>query len=695
MLYYCNNPTLEVKPLQFHRLDATFGKLAHCELAFSAGLNIIEAPNESGKSTLLAFLRAMLYGLPTRERGAMADKNRYAPWSLAPMRGTLSLSCHMGEITLRRDTARASAPMGRFSAVHTGSGEAIEGLRAADCGEALLGIPAEVYERSAFIRQNSLSVDQNAELERRIAALITTGDDGISYTEAAAALKKQLNARRYNRSGRIPALEGEIDALERTRGDLAQLSAQKREAEAALASLDEEKAQLAAQLRAHDRCDAQERRAAADAARSAAQRAEAEAAQFRRLLDDSATPSRETLTQARAKLDALRTLQSEQSAAAQRADDARAALDDFDARAPRSRTLIYMVACALFLAAFAALLFARIPASSLQYVAPALPFAAAACFLFLALRSHATSRRRKDARAALSRSAQEAAAAAQAQDKLCDSAAQELLSLLSLGDLARAAVCIRDGLSRWETYAALTSSAQAARIRCEAFGAQTDGDLPAEPAVRPAQSRSALQTSLAACEASRREAQRTIDYTDGRCRAIGDAAALDAALEEKRAALAQQQAEYDAIALALETLQQANTALQNRFSPALSKRTGELFSRLTGGKYDSVLLDRSFAAQTGETGDGAAHDALYLSLGALDQLYLAVRLAICESVLPPEDPIPLVLDDALVRFDDARCRAALDVLYEVSQSRQLLLFTCQHREAAYLAGREGVTLLSL
>ena len=135
--------------------------------------------------------------------------------------------------------------------------------------------------------------------------------------------------------------------------------------------------------------------------------------------------------------------------------------------------------------------------------------------------------------------------------------------------------------------------------------------------------------------------------------------------------------------------------LQSRFSPALSRRAGELFSRLTDGKYESVLLDRTFSAQAGEAGESISHDAQLLSLGTLDQLYLAVRLAICESVLPEGDPPPIVLDDALVRFDDARCRAALDLLLEESKSRQILLFTCQHRESAYLAGRDGVTLLSL
>ena len=62
-----------------HHLTATFGCLNNATLELNDGLNIIHAPNESGKSTWLAFLRAMLYGLPGRERGMLADKNRYAP----------------------------------------------------------------------------------------------------------------------------------------------------------------------------------------------------------------------------------------------------------------------------------------------------------------------------------------------------------------------------------------------------------------------------------------------------------------------------------------------------------------------------------------------------------------------------------------------------------------------------------------
>ena len=58
------------------RMTATFGKLQEQTLELREGLNILQAPNETGKSTWCAFLLSMLYGVSTRERGALADKNQ-------------------------------------------------------------------------------------------------------------------------------------------------------------------------------------------------------------------------------------------------------------------------------------------------------------------------------------------------------------------------------------------------------------------------------------------------------------------------------------------------------------------------------------------------------------------------------------------------------------------------------------------
>ena len=80
--------------MKIYSMTATFGKLERQTLTLQPGLNIIEAPNEWGKSTWCAFITAMLYGIETKARttqSTLADKEHYAPWSGMPMEGRMDL----------------------------------------------------------------------------------------------------------------------------------------------------------------------------------------------------------------------------------------------------------------------------------------------------------------------------------------------------------------------------------------------------------------------------------------------------------------------------------------------------------------------------------------------------------------------------------------------------------------------------
>ena len=147
--------------------------------------------------------------------------------------------------------------------------------------------------------------------------------------------------------------------------------------------------------------------------------------------------------------------------------------------------------------------------------------------------------------------------------------------------------------------------------------------------------------------------------------------------------------------MAMEALDSANTTLQNRFSPELGRRAAEIFAGLTGGRYGGVVLDRSFHLSAEPAGEGVYREAELLSAGALDQLYLAVRLAICDLVLPPEKAVPIILDDALANFDDDRCAAALNYLKKAARKRQILLFTCHSREADFFSADGEVSIQRL
>ena len=85
--------------------------------------------------------------------------------------------------------------------------------------------------------------------------------------------------------------------------------------------------------------------------------------------------------------------------------------------------------------------------------------------------------------------------------------------------------------------------------------------------------------------------------------------------------------------------------------------------------------------QVAAQGETVLQETRFRSDGTIDQLYLALRLAVAEVVAPDA---PLVLDDALVRFDDDRLKEALSLLQEEAAHKQVILFTCQSREQQLL-----------
>ena len=166
----------------------------------------------------------------------------------------------------------------------------------------------------------------------------------------------------------------------------------------------------------------------------------------------------------------------------------------------------------------------------------------------------------------------------------------------------------------------------------------------------------------------------------GAALAIGDPMALKsehAQLLEQRDALERQ---YAAIALAIETLGRADAELQSRFSPQLAQKAADYMDYLTDGRYDELVLARDLSAKARSIDDPTPRDTAYLSAGTADLLYLSVRLALCELTCPADDPCPLVLDDTLVNFDDARAGRAMALFREIAQHRQVILFTCHERD---------------
>ena len=657
--------------MKIHKMTASFGRLKNDSLALGDGLNIICAPNESGKSTWCGFIKAMLYGIDSAARekaGVKPDKLRFAPWSGAPMAGAMEIEYAGEEITLLRK-GKESAPMRDFSAVLTGTSTPYRGLEAASVGETLTGVSKDVFERSAFIGQGKLAVGASPELEKRIAALVQTGEESGSASEAEERLKAALRRRRFNRIGRLPEVERALDEIREG------LAEGEREAE---------KGEALKRARAA----ALERRNAAleklAEARKAARRETLEKlSESRRVikaLEDAYFERAESLNAVKKGLEAgiFGSQTPEEAKARVEGDRERLRALSENALKGGGEALNYSIFAVLILAAVAFELLADFKILNIPGLAAYLPRIIAGVLALAQLaRIFALRKKRKGIQAGVQ--------TIYAQYG-CGSLG-EINALLEVHEKRYAGVL--DAEEEKKAAADTLEEAKQAQAELEAMLLKdldfTEGE---SEAVRCTQ---LLEEAEAALRSIREESA----AWEGRQTALGDPEELKKRQAELLAEHEKLSEEYDALSLALETLRSAGEEISHRVTPRLSARTAELFSGLSDARYDAVLLDRELRAVARPQGDSVPRDADFLSAGALDQLYLAVRLALCELALPEDKSCPLILDDALVNFDDARCKSALELLRDLARDRQILLFTCHRREAELVAGLDDVQILEI
>jgi DNA repair exonuclease SbcCD ATPase subunit len=638
--------------MKINKLTASFGKLNNDTIEFTDGLNVVRAPNESGKSTWCAFIRDMLYGVDSSERtksGYLPDKVRYAPWSGAPMEGTMELTAGGKDVTITRTTRTKSGPMREFSAVYTGTNVPVPGLDGLNAGEELTGVPREVFRRSAFVEQGGLAVSGSPELEKRIAAIVTTGEEGMSYSEADERLRSWQRSRRFNHRGRLPELEDKIGEARRGMESMDRSAAEREELSSSLLSAEAKCGRLEqAVTDSRKRCR-----------RDALENLTKNRAELGRINDSyNELYNRSRADRAALEHSVLGKMTPDEAAEEVRRDKAQSLKlrEAAEAPVPHTGTVLFLVLAAVALAAMIWLGMSNIAV----FIAAAVAAAGGAAGAIVCLRKS----RRK---------------AAEAAEKAEQRA--ELLSKYGVTD--------EDGMTdALEEFRGLYAACMASEQETRDAGKTLDEAKKRQEELENA-TLSDLDFSNGGTEAARlgrelgdakREKERLsamISRLDGGMEAMGDPVVVQSSIESMENERAELQREYDAISMAVEALKEADSELQSRFSPALGRKAAEYMSVMTGGKYNSLLINRDFTAKTG-AGDGTPdREAEYLSAGTLDLMYLAVRLAVCELALPQGEKCPLILDDALVNFDPVREAQAMKLLDKLSQERQVILFSCR------------------
>lgn len=166
----------------------------------------------------------------------------------------------------------------------------------------------------------------------------------------------------------------------------------------------------------------------------------------------------------------------------------------------------------------------------------------------------------------------------------------------------------------------------------------------------------------------------------------GAAAASEAASEELAAVVGQSE-EYLRLYLAREVLETCMEQYRaSNQDPVLARAEG-YFRTLTGDRFDRLATDSDAKGRfvlRARRASGETVDVEAMSEGTRDQLYLALRLAALDRHADAGRPMPVLLDDVLMTFDDGRASAALRVADEIARRFQVIVFT-HHPHVADLA----------
>lgn len=719
-------------------MRATFGKLEERELKLKPGLNVINGCNETGKSTWLAFLLTMFYGVKPKDKlrpNKLPDQLKYQPWSGKSMSGTLELSDGERHLTLERSSE--TGPMADFRAWDTDTGETVEALSGESCGQSLLGVEAAVYARSGCLRQQHISVSADARLEKRLCGLVTSGNEDYAYTETEEKLAEMQKALVDGDTGALPAAREDLNHIQARLEEIAAGRSRLSELERQLRSLKTEREECRTLLTELEELEQSERRERLDAAQAALDAAVAERTGLEAVCAEF--PKEEELQALQTELQELQA-DLEKAAAEggislselelpeadpifgrmgpeeahdKAAADATLIQKARSAERPRrSRSLLWlaMVLVGLGVGFGGALL----PLLPLVVVGSALALGGLALWIVQRVRFN----RLRETYLELQRQAR--AILEQYEVKNAKGIVLRGIEYIrSLEDRERD----EDGGVSRQILAKLADRKDAIFARLEELSPGCgEPDTAAELFRKAAQAyqalakaklaeeqrmhqlldlRMALGEDIANAEAQRledfdreTEAQRLesldaqiqalssqADQLSGALGQMGDPLALEAEGEALRRRISRMEERLAALDMARTALKEADEAMRARFAPLLCEKAGALFRRLTGGKYDEIQLDRELHVTVRPTGSDSFRALAYLSGGTVDQLYLALRLAICELLLPEA---PIVLDDALVYFDDNRAALALDTLRQMSKTRQILIFTSQSREKRIL-----------
>ncbi len=665
-----------------------FGSLDGVKIEFPDGFSRLVLPNGWGKTTLCSLIRVMFYGLNTSKRdssSALSDKTKYIPQDGKPMSGRMEIEWNGRRVTIIRDTGKGG-PMQDFQAFYTESGEKCRLLSAKNCGQVILGMGEDAFLSSMMVDGEDVT-RPSEELQELLSGMAQTGDTRGQYTASYKRLERwRLDIDSGNGHGELPRIKMRIGGVEKSISRLEELEELLKTAKTQTALLQEQVSQAEIAYETDYRSFAEQLSGKED--RLAILREEQE--RKIRALSES-LPEEHKLRMASEALlgyeGALRLIQEKRGVVPMAETERELDRRDIEAverqeeieRLRQSKPRLHWIALIFaVLFAFSAAVTGVFEISFIEFAYLPYVLSGLALFsLFLAFLGsvprpgkpvdHDKERQRLDL---------------DYESKWHD---HRMASSVLQEERDHVISLVRESCPEIRTIEEATAWIHKQESDLQLLrAAQSDlGDIYLE--MRRRETDTAYQEQEAQLEAQKeglrqkqeklRMAQDIVARITGQMVEIG---ARDKLVEERDQLKARADKllhRYHAIELAQEVLAQENEALRAKIAPDITRVAAKYMAFLTGEQYREIRVDEKLRASAG-AGDGRLLDQLRLSSGTRDQLYLALRLAICDT-LEQTRSVPLILDDPFLTSDDARTERGIELLRRLGISRQIILLTCK------------------
>lgn len=656
-----------------------FGKLKDLIINPSEKLNVIYGKNESGKSTIQLFLKAMFYGLAARKKNGdlLKERDRAVPWLEKRAEGVLKLMVNGHEIEIHRSFGRTAAG-DRLQVCDAVSGQEIAEYKSGNIGEILFDMPVEIFEKTLFIKQNGIFIGgRDDELSGRLLNLQTAGDEmvsALSALEVIEAKRRALKARdARNSKGRLDVLQNRLEECKRQKYDLSTKLAQAEQSRKRLADSSAELEKVGVDI---GRLETEYKNSIEQGRTLALRQRIIQIDECDKKLNliynNKEYKSSDGLTE-----DIVaRVAELERTIDALRLEpETRAGTEERQRTSEKQQRANMLLGAGIAISAIsivcAVLCVAVLKMIGLSLILAALIFVGIG--MFFAGRN--IIRTCEDILRELEDKKRQAEILEKERKDREKSLERELSELLSRFDVSNSAELARLCTSG----AGLRASARSLEeARLGFLGDDSYEDLKkmagtiigdkcreADEIEAELKLKRQLQMDLAA----------EIKSIDSKMAYEVKITQIPSDIETEINSIKD---EIKACERQLMVLSEAESAIKEAGEswkaetlPKLNERVTDILERLTGKSGDSIRVSEEYKMRV--TSKDGLFDAEYASVGAYEQLYLALRIAVAELIA--EQRI-LFLDDILTAYDDERAGSALDLLFDLSHTWQTFLFTC-------------------